>query len=56
MTLRIDPSEASHSAVLDDAHIGHIHGALGTIHHGDTARARIGSIVSRPCSQSSAPA
>jgi NRAMP (natural resistance-associated macrophage protein)-like metal ion transporter len=24
-------------AVLDDAHIGHIHGALGTIRHGDTA-------------------
>ena len=35
MTLRINPSEASHSAVLDEAHIGHIHGALGTIHHGD---------------------
>lgn len=24
-------------AVLDDAHIGYIHGALGTIRHGDTA-------------------
>ncbi len=24
-------------AVPDDAHIGHIHGALGTIRHGDTA-------------------
>ena len=35
MTLRINPSEASHSAVLDEAHIGHIRGALGTIHHGD---------------------
>ena len=35
MTLRINPSEASQSAVLDEAHIGHIRGALGTIHHGD---------------------
>ena len=25
------------SAVLDDAHIGHINGALGTIRHGDIA-------------------
>jgi hypothetical protein len=25
------------SAVLDDAHIGHINGALGTILHGDVA-------------------
>ncbi|MBV8664688.1 MAG: divalent metal cation transporter, partial [Hyphomicrobiales bacterium] len=25
------------SAVLDDAHVGHIHGAFGTILHGDTA-------------------
>ena len=25
------------SAVLDDAHIGHINGALGTILHGDIA-------------------
>jgi Mn2+/Fe2+ NRAMP family transporter len=30
--------EALHrSAVLDDAHVGHIHGAFGTIRHGDTA-------------------
>ena len=26
-----------HTAVLDDAHIGHINGALGTILHGDVA-------------------
>jgi Mn2+/Fe2+ NRAMP family transporter len=25
------------SAALDNAHVGHIHGAFGTIHHGDTA-------------------
>jgi len=25
------------SAHLDSAHVGHIPGALGTIHHGDTA-------------------
>jgi NRAMP (natural resistance-associated macrophage protein)-like metal ion transporter len=28
----------SHAAVLDDAHVGDIHGALGTIRVGDTAR------------------
>jgi NRAMP (natural resistance-associated macrophage protein)-like metal ion transporter len=26
---------AARTAVLDEAHIGHIHGAFGTIHHGD---------------------
>ncbi|CAN2535903.1 Divalent+metal+cation+transporter+MntH [Methylocapsa aurea] len=35
MTLHVHPSEATSSAVLDEAHIGHIRGALGTIHHGD---------------------
>jgi NRAMP (natural resistance-associated macrophage protein)-like metal ion transporter len=35
MTLHIDASEAARSAVLDEAHIGHIRGALGTIHHTD---------------------
>jgi Mn2+/Fe2+ NRAMP family transporter len=28
------------NAVLDEAHIGHINGALGTIHHGDVAPRR----------------
>ncbi len=35
MTLHVNPSESSPSAVLDEAHLGHIHGALGTIHRGD---------------------
>lgn len=35
MTLHLKPSETTRSAVLDEAHIGHIHGALGTIRHGD---------------------
>jgi Mn2+/Fe2+ NRAMP family transporter len=29
--------DATSTAVLDDAHVGDIHGALGTISHGDTA-------------------
>ena len=40
-------------ADLDDAHIGHIHGAPGTIRHGDTAprsglRARWQTLVAIP--------
>ena len=31
MTLHANPSEIARRAVLDDAHIGHIRGALGTI-------------------------
>ena len=31
---------AADAAVLDEAHIGHINGALGTIHHDDTAPRR----------------
>src|ERR1700682_2027309 len=34
---RATSTQTIRSAVLDEAHIGHIHGALGTIHHGDTA-------------------
>jgi Mn2+/Fe2+ NRAMP family transporter len=38
------------SAVLDEAHVGHIHGAFGTILHGDVAsrttwRARLGTLL-----------
>ncbi|OAI29530.1 manganese transporter [Methylosinus sp. R-45379] len=35
MTLHFNPTETTESAVLDEAHIGHIRGALGTIHHAD---------------------
>ncbi|WP_400770452.1 NRAMP family divalent metal transporter [Methylosinus sporium] len=35
MTLHFNPTETAESAVLDEAHIGHIRGALGTIHHAD---------------------
>ena len=35
MTLHITPPGASPNAVLDEAHVGHIRGALGTIRHGD---------------------
>jgi Mn2+/Fe2+ NRAMP family transporter len=35
MTLHVELKDASHTAVLDEAHVGHIHGALGTILHGD---------------------
>ncbi len=34
MTLRVDPKMTA-AAVLDEAHVGHIHGALGTIHKDD---------------------
>lgn len=37
MTRSFELETAPSSAVLDDAHIGHIHGAFGTIAHGDTA-------------------
>jgi Mn2+/Fe2+ NRAMP family transporter len=37
MTMNVTVSEAVETAVLDDAHIGHIHGAFGTILHGDIA-------------------
>jgi NRAMP (natural resistance-associated macrophage protein)-like metal ion transporter len=36
MTIYVAPSEGR-AAVLDDAHIGHINGAFGTILHGDVA-------------------
>ncbi len=36
MSIKVDITE-SVTAVLDDAHIGHIHGAFGTILHGDVA-------------------
>ncbi len=35
MTLHLKPSETTRSAVLDEAHVGHIHGALGSIQRGD---------------------
>src|SRR5579872_6781380 len=34
MTLRVDPKMTA-AAVLDEAHVGHSHGALGTIHKDD---------------------
>ena len=37
MTVNVKIAEAVETAVLDDAHIGHIHGAFGTILHGDVA-------------------
>ena len=44
------------TAVLDEAHIGNINGALGTIAHGDTApRAPASRSRSRRCSPSSGP-
>src|SRR5260370_6415153 len=36
MTIRVNPGNAG-VVVLDDAHIGHIQGAFGTILHGDVA-------------------
>jgi len=36
MTIFVKPHEAR-GAVLDEAHVGHIHGAFGTILHGDVA-------------------
>ena len=36
MNIRVNPDNAG-AAVLDDAHVGHIHGAFGTILHGDVA-------------------
>src|SRR5271166_1497062 len=36
MTIRVNPENGG-AAVLDEAHIGHIHGAFGTILHGDVA-------------------
>ena len=36
MTVRVNPENAG-AAVLDEAHIGHINGAFGTIQHGDVA-------------------
>ncbi len=36
MTIRVNPDNAG-AAVLDEAHIGHIRGAFGTILHGDVA-------------------
>jgi NRAMP (natural resistance-associated macrophage protein)-like metal ion transporter len=37
MTVNVQIAEAVETAVLDDAHIGHINGAFGTILHGDIA-------------------
>ena len=36
MTILVNPDEAR-GAALDEAHVGHIHGAFGTILHGDVA-------------------
>jgi Mn2+/Fe2+ NRAMP family transporter len=35
MTMNVKASELADAAVLDEAHVGHIHGAFGTILHGD---------------------
>jgi NRAMP (natural resistance-associated macrophage protein)-like metal ion transporter len=37
MTINVQIAEPVETAVLDDAHVGHIHGAFGTILHGDVA-------------------
>jgi Mn2+/Fe2+ NRAMP family transporter len=37
MTLNVKASELADAAVLDEAHVGNIHGAFGTILHGDIA-------------------
>ena len=37
MTVNVKIADAVETAVLDAAHIGHIHGAFGTILHGDVA-------------------
>jgi NRAMP (natural resistance-associated macrophage protein)-like metal ion transporter len=37
MTLNVKASELADAAVLDEAHVGHIRGAFGTILHGDIA-------------------
>ena len=36
MTILVKPNEVR-GATLDEAHVGHIHGAFGTILHGDVA-------------------
>ena len=36
MTILVNPNEAR-GAALDEAHVGHIQGAFGTILHGDVA-------------------
>jgi len=40
MTMSVTPHKAKAAAVLDEAHIGHIHGALGTILQHDTGPRR----------------
>jgi Mn2+/Fe2+ NRAMP family transporter len=37
MTINVRIAEPVETAVLDEAHVGHIHGAFGTILHGDVA-------------------
>ena len=37
MTVNVKIAEPVETAVLDEAHVGHIHGAFGTILHGDVA-------------------
>jgi NRAMP (natural resistance-associated macrophage protein)-like metal ion transporter len=37
MTVNVTIAEPVETAVLDSAHVGHIHGAFGTILHGDVA-------------------
>lgn len=37
MTINVKLAEPVETAVLDEAHVGHIHGAFGTILHGDVA-------------------
>src|SRR5579862_2670970 len=37
MTMNVKASELADAAVLDEAHVGHIRGAFGTILHGDVA-------------------
>ncbi len=35
MTVHVNLNDGARGAALDEAHVGHIHGALGTIFHGD---------------------
>lgn len=50
------PIALERDAVLDQAHVGDIKGAFGTIAHHDTARAAAGGRACARCSRSSARA
>ena len=56
MTVNVTIAEPVETAVLDSAHVGDIHGAFGTILHGDVAPRTTWKQRLRRCSRSSAPA